>query len=69
MPEEGKGDRVEDLAAASAVRATEGSGLCTDFSLIEDEAALAALWSHGRQAWSDVGSATEWVERTRGNRE
>ncbi|MBS0661258.1 MAG: hypothetical protein JSR82_23830 [Verrucomicrobia bacterium] len=31
-----------------------------------DEAALAALWRKGREAWKDVPSATAWVEELRG---
>lgn len=33
-----------------------------------DEDALNALWEKGREAWKDVESATDWVERLRGNR-
>jgi hypothetical protein len=33
-----------------------------------DEEALKSLWEKGREAWKDVESATDWVERLRGNR-
>jgi hypothetical protein len=33
-----------------------------------DEDALNTLWEKGREAWKDVESATDWVERLRGNR-
>jgi hypothetical protein len=33
-----------------------------------DEKALASLWRNGREAWKDVKSATDWVEKMRGNR-
>jgi hypothetical protein len=32
-----------------------------------DEEALASLWRNGREAWKDVKSATDWVEKMRGN--
>jgi hypothetical protein len=32
-----------------------------------DERALAALWAKGREAWKEVASAADWVERQRGN--
>jgi hypothetical protein len=32
-----------------------------------DEEALAAMWTKGAEAWKDVESATEWVEKLRGN--
>lgn len=32
-----------------------------------DEEALATLWKKGADAWKDVPSATEWVEKLRGN--
>ena len=32
-----------------------------------DEQALEVLWKKGRKAWGDVPSATEWVEKLRGN--
>ena len=34
---------------------------------IVDEEALAVMWQKGGEAWKDVGSATEWVEKLRGN--
>lgn len=33
-----------------------------------DEEALLSLWKKGREAWKDVKSPTEWVDKLRGNR-
>jgi hypothetical protein len=33
-----------------------------------DEDALKSLWEKGRDAWKDVESPTDWVEKLRGNR-
>lgn len=34
---------------------------------VVDEEALSLMWKKGSEAWKDVGSATEWVEKLRGN--
>jgi hypothetical protein len=36
-------------------------------SAVVDEKALEALWKKGAEAWKNVESATEWVEKLRGN--
>lgn len=36
-------------------------------SLEVDDDALASMWQKGAEAWKDVGSPTEWVEKIRGN--
>jgi hypothetical protein len=33
-----------------------------------DEKALESLWAKGAEAWKGVGSATDWVEKIRGNK-